>query len=136
MLDDPQILADRIRSWWAVYVLLASIVGAIIGGFGVALTKFTIYYLAEQTSVSSLANLETLSAEASSHLKVIDNALVDQKYVNQATTKELADLNKVVGSLADERAQIGDALAKQNKNSETILLLLQQKPPPPPQKGK
>lgn len=131
-LDDPHLLADRIRGWWSLYMLLAGIVGAVCGGVTVGLTKLTVYYLAEQASMETLSALKHTATLFEDRLTHIDETLKDQKYASQARGRQLDELSKMVGEIATARsAELNAALAQQSKNSESLLLLLQQQPPPP-----
>jgi hypothetical protein len=127
----PRTRMDRLRDFWAAYVILAGIGGAVGGGLLVGFSKFTVYYLAEQSSVTTLAALSASSVLTAGRLLAIDMTLLNQKYTDDTVAKTLADLVAHVHAL-DQRADtdrqgITDALAKQDKNSQSILLLLQPK---------
>lgn len=139
MIDDPPALRsifDRLRDWWWVF----GIVCAMAGGTTVWFAKFTVYYLAEQSSITTLQALGDTSSlnvkhlEAiDAHLGLIDTAIHDEVRDRGWMDKDVANTLKALGehvhaldARADnDRSTITDALAVQDKNSKQILLLLQ-----------
>ena len=119
---------DRLKDWWWALCVAGFLAGSLAGAF----FKFNIYYLAEQSSITTLQALNTSSQSAVIHLNAIDTTLRDQLYINKTVANALEDLAVHVHTL-DERAdkdrtKIADALTQQGKNSEQILYLLQPKP--------
>jgi hypothetical protein len=122
---------DRLKDWWWAFGIVTFLAGGICGGLSVGFVKFTVYYLAEQTSIATLQALSASSALAAGRLDAIDKALVDQHYIDRSVAEALKDLGEHVhaldGRADNDRTKITDALAVQNKNSEQILLLLEPK---------
>lgn len=125
----PRTRLDRMRDWWWIFGALCFVCGGMTAGF----YKFTIYYLAEQSSVLTLQALSASSVLTATRLGQIDVTLRDQHYTDQTIAGTLADLAAHVHALdvrADgDRTKITDALNQQDKNSQQILLLLEPKPP-------
>jgi hypothetical protein len=122
---------DRLKDWWWAFGIVTFLAGSVGGGATVGFAKFTVYYLAEQSSITTLQALNNSSKLTIGRLETIDSTLREQQYTDRTVAsalKELAEhVHELDGRADNDRTKITDALAVQSKNSEQILLLLEPK---------
>jgi len=122
---------DRLKEYWWAIGVVTFLAGALSTGF----VRFTVYYLAEQSSVASLSQLTTNSQLVFEQLKAIngrldvhDRTLDAQNYANQANAQARADTAEHLHAL-DQRADIDrDNIAAMDKllgkHDQSLLFLL------------
>lgn len=130
----PRSKLDRLKDFWWVF----GIICFLAGGSATAFAKFTVYYLAEQNSVTTLQNLNASSILILARLQIIDTTLAnmdktltEQKFVNNAVAGALHDFADHVHALdgrADtDRNDIADLREKLGTQAGRLMWLLDPK---------
>jgi hypothetical protein len=131
MSDEPSAASSRIwarlRDYWWAFGVLAFVAGALVTSF----TKYAAWYADEQSRSSAVQSLSVNSNLVLDRLKVLDQAIIEQKYLNAAEdtlNRSVADhLHALDGRADADRdaiAQIREQLA--TETARTLMLMQRQ----------
>lgn len=128
---DTRTRLDRLKDLWWVFGALMFLAGNFTGIIGAGFTRYTTWYIEEQTRASMLKSLATNADLVSRRLEAIDATLRDQKYLNQDATTTRADfadhLHALDGRADKDRGDIADMRELLATQKERLLYLLDPK---------